>query len=370
MKLANKPKFKKYTFAQDANADTIEEVPDTQTPTKEANGYIGYQYGYTIYNMKPLIDGGKPPRGQQLNQVLNDITSVTQYATMGGTYDLNESISSETGYPKNALITNDTGIFRSLQDDNKVTNLADTNAWQQVVSFEKHMTRTVGSLFYAVSNKTRLNGALLCNGDEYSLLDFPDLKKYLDNGTLYYKSLLEWKSDYEINEGQVGYFGYDPDFFDLEFPNLCTFRVPCINSGRFLSSIDSEGHKIHPHTPYVTTPGTYLYQGFPNIQGSFYFMTMDEKLTDKAYSAYGRGAFSLSTYKPGKQFNIPTLNNNPDARPADVIYNEFTFNLHEGFKAWEQENYKYREVKNLSSKANIILPQTICEGLYVVVSEN
>lgn len=137
MKQVNKPKFKRYIFAENAQQTTIEDVPDTQSQEQEAQGYIGYQDGYTLTNMKPATEGGKPPRGQQLNQLLKDITSVTQYATAGGTYSMDTAITGSLGYPKNAVICiDDVGLFRSLQDDNKVTDYNNTNAWQKIVDFK------------------------------------------------------------------------------------------------------------------------------------------------------------------------------------------------------------------------------------------
>ena len=225
MKLANRPQFKKYVFAQEATNDTIEPVPDTQTETKEAQGYIGYQKGYTINNMKPLTEGGKPPRGQQLNQLLKDITSVTQYATAGGTYDLDQNISNDNGYPKNALITNDSGVYRSLQDDNKVIDLNNKNYWQRVISFNPQPNRSIGSLFYSMKNSE--NGALLCNGNEYNISNYPDLQPYLDNNEIVNYDFTQWDTSTRNNNGNVGYFGYEK--------STGKFRTPCIMSGAYLS---------------------------------------------------------------------------------------------------------------------------------------
>ena len=116
MKQNDRPKFRKYQFAE-----------------KEAEGYIGYQNGFTITNMIPILEGGKPPRGQQFNQILKDITAVTQYATVGGTFSYNPDVTNATGYPKNAIICiDDIGLYRSLKDDNKEQYTV-TTAWHPIL---------------------------------------------------------------------------------------------------------------------------------------------------------------------------------------------------------------------------------------------
>ena len=238
MKFANRPEFKKYIFAENATPDTIEAVPDTQTDTQQAQGYMGYEKGYTINNMKPLTEGGRPPRGQQLNQLFKDITSVTQYLTIGGTYDLDETVSAATGYPRNALIVNDSGIYRSLVDDNQVTDLNNKTYWQFVLDFNppKKIERIIGSFFYSAILLNQPKDVLRCDGKEYNIADYPQLKKFLDDGRIVNNTFTEWDKSDKNNNGNVGYFGYDQQ--------NKKFRVPKIQSGTYLSPANMPNGKL------------------------------------------------------------------------------------------------------------------------------
>ena len=229
MRQANKPKFRKYIFAESAKATNIENVPDTQSAEQERQGYIGYQHGYTEYNMKPLTEGGKPPRGQQLNQVLKDITSVTQYATVGGTYGIDNDVVKSTGYPKNAIIcVDDVGLFRSLRDDNKEFNYKDTDSWKKVVDFNPkfYQQRILGEVFFA-NRLDNPDGCLKCDGREYDIKNYPRLQKYMENGKVKYTSYSDYKSMVD-STGSCILFAWDKED---------KFRAPTLKCGTMLSNV-------------------------------------------------------------------------------------------------------------------------------------
>lgn len=229
MRQASKPKFKRYIFAENAKETNIEEVPDTQSTDKEIQGYIGYQRGYTEYNMRPLTEGGKPPRGQQLNQVLKDITSVTQYATVGGTYGIDSNVTNSTGYPKNAIIcVDDVGLFRSLRDDNKESNYKNTDSWKKVVDFNPkfYQQRILGEVFFA-NRLDNPDGCLKCDGREYRISEYPRLQKYMKNDKVRYTSYSNYKSMVD-NTGSCILFAWDKSD---------TFRAPTLKCGTMLSNV-------------------------------------------------------------------------------------------------------------------------------------
>ncbi len=259
MKLTNRPKFKRYIFAEEAAANTIEDVPETQTSAQETQGYIGYQHGYTINNMKSITEGGKPPRGQQINQLFKDITAVTQYATMGGTYPLNTDVTQSVGYPKNAIVCiDDAGLFRSLQDDNKETDYNNTTYWQKIVDFNppKYIQRILGEIFYAVRTDTP-NGCLKCDGKTYNSNTYPKLISYLKANKIAKVDLKSYDNEISANGGCIR-FGYDN--------NGSTFRVPKIPSGYFLSNpVDNMVAAKNTITP---KQGDYIKDQIVNITGS------------------------------------------------------------------------------------------------------
>lgn len=279
MKLTNRPKFKRYIFAEEAAANTIEDVPETQTSAQETQGYIGYQHGYTINNMKSITEGGKPPRGQQINQLFKDITQITQYATMGGTYTLDTDITQSIGYPKNAIVCiDDAGLFRSLQDDNKETDYNNTTYWQKIVDFNppKYIQRILGEIFYAVRTDTP-NRCLKCDGSTYQSKDYPKLISYLKANKIAKVDLEGYDNEISSNGGCIR-FGYDN--------NGSTFRVPKIPSGYFLSNPD--GQIIANKSTINPRQGSYVKDQIVNITGSI------GQNIDRGIDISGTGCFQNS----------------------------------------------------------------------------
>ena len=259
MKQNDRPKFRRYQFAENANESTIEEVPDIQTTEKEAEGYIGYKNGFTRTNMIPILEGGKPPRGQQINQLFKDITQITQYKTVGGMYDINTEVINYTGYPKNAIVCiDDAGLFRSLQDDNKETDYNNTTYWQKIVDFNppKYIQRILGKIFYAIRTDTP-NGCLKCDGNTYQSKDYPKLISYLKANKIAKVDLKSYDNEISANGGCIR-FGYDN--------NGSTFRVPKIPSGYFLSNPD--GQIIANKSTINPKQGSYVKDQIVNITGS------------------------------------------------------------------------------------------------------
>ena len=263
MKQAHKPKFKRYIFAENAKATNIEDVPDTQFTDKEIQGYIGYQHGYTEYNMKPLTEGGKPPRGQQLNQVLKDITSVTQYATVGGTYGIDSNVINSTGYPKNAIIcVDDVGLFRSLKDDNKESNYNDTDSWKKVVDFNPkfYQQRILGEVFFA-NRLDNPDGCLKCDGREHKISDYPRLQKYMKNDKVSYISYNGYKSMID-DTGSCILFAWD---------KKDTFRAPTLKCGTMLSNPYGQIDAYNNGGSITPKIGKSLYDQVLNATGSLVF---------------------------------------------------------------------------------------------------
>ena len=259
MKQAHKPKFRRYIFAENANSTNIEDVPDTQSSGKEIQGYIGYQHGYTEYNMKPLTEGGKPPRGQQLNQVLKDITSVTQYATVGGTYGIDSNVTNSSGYPKNAIIcVDDVGLFRSLRDDNKESDYNDTSSWKKVVDFNPkfYQQRILGEVFFA-NRLDNPDGCLKCDGREYDIKDYPRLQKYMKNGKVGYISYSGYTS--MINDtGSCILFAWDKGD---------KFKAPTLKCGTMLSNPYGQIDAYNNGGSIIPKIGESLYDQVFNITG-------------------------------------------------------------------------------------------------------
>lgn len=348
MKQINKPKFKRYIFAENAKEANIENVPDTQSEEQERQGYIGYQHGYTEYNMKPLTEGGKPPRGQQLNQVLKDITSVTQYATVGGTYGIDNDVINSTGYPKNAIIcVDDVGLFRSLKDDNKEPDYKDTSSWKKVVDFKVEKNRTIGSLFYAFRTEEILDGALNCNGKIYNKSGYGNfVDNYLERNLIPSVSFAEYnKILTDNNYTACGFFGFEK--------NSDTFRVPFLNSQTFLSPANQTNNITYrrPRTEKdIQIPskvGYFCPEIFPDINTNTGVAILSYQLDKDNYKVlYNSNARNSYRADPYSTSDRPTI------KDASLNINfSKQFNIYRGGKSQH-------------------IPPTVFANLYVVVSEN
>ena len=286
MKQTNKPKFKKYSFAENTEQSNIEDVPDSQTAENEAQGYIGYEHGYTSYNMRPITEGGKPPRGQQLNQLLNDITKVTQYSTVGGTYGIDEEVLNNTGYPKNAIIcVDDVGLFRSLRDDNKESDYNDTSSWKKVVDFNPkfYQQRILGEVFFA-NRLDDPDGCLKCDGREYRISDYPRLQKYMGNGIVGYTSYSDYKSMVD-STGSCILFAWDRGE---------NFKAPTLKCGTMLSNTYGQIKRYIAVDNYTPNFGNSLMDQIFNIQGYVGPLYSDVPLGYKVglYDCVGNNAFA------------------------------------------------------------------------------
>lgn len=248
-----KPKFKRYVFAQEAEESTLEDVPEVQTAEKEKEGYCGYQHGFTNINMTALEQGGKPPRGTQFNQILKDITGITQYLSAGGLYPMDKDIIQSEGYPKNAIICIDgVGLFRSLMDDNKIEDYKDTSAWSMVIDFKpvRKIQRIVGEIFPAIRSDIP-DGCLRCDGKKHWEHDYQYfVDKYLKTGKIPFSlSFDDWDKKAKSQEGNCGSFGID------EYTGY--FRTPRIKTGTFLTNGS------------YSDAGTFGWDQIVNIVGSF-----------------------------------------------------------------------------------------------------
>lgn len=315
MKEANKPKFKKYVFAENADDTTIENVPDSQSTEQENQGYIGYKRGFTQTNMKSITEGGKPPRGQQFNQLLKDITKVTQYATVGGTYGIDNDVITSSGYPKNAIICiDDVGLFRSLRDDNKESDYNDINSWKKVVDFNTkfYQQRILGEVFFA-NRLDNPDGCLKCDGTEYRISNYPRLQKYMSSGKVKYISYNEYNNMVN-NTGSCILFAWDKGG---------DFKVPTLKCGTMLSNAYGQIDAYNNGGSIIPKIGESLYDQVLNAEG---YLVFDYRIEPPFQTIYGgmihfnqtTGVFYLTGNKEigffratdtvGKYYKYDTLN--------------------------------------------------------------
>lgn len=248
MSFTSKPGFVKQAFANNGIKDTI---PDTTLN----QGYASYDEGFPAITMQPKESGGLPPRGQDMNGILNAITQFNLYSQMGGTYGLDNNILTNGGYAKNSIVFQDDGIYRSLIDNNTDDFVNDPSVigstWQLILDYsvEAGTNGVPGQLsFFARTDVP--TGWLRCDGTQYTKASFPDFwDEYLTQNKIPTCSYADYATEISDN-GNCGKFAVD-------LVNL-TFKVPTIQGQVFISQALSSGDI-----------GKFNAESLPNITGQF-----------------------------------------------------------------------------------------------------
>jgi len=84
-------------------------------------GNASWEQGFPPETMKQIAQGGVPPRGQDMNGILNKVTLILQYLQSGTPFKYNSAFASSIGgYPKGALVlsTDNETIWRNTVDGN------------------------------------------------------------------------------------------------------------------------------------------------------------------------------------------------------------------------------------------------------------
>lgn len=266
MSFATKPTFVKQAFANNGIKNTI---PDTTLN----EGYASYDEGFPAITMQPKESGGLPPRGQDMNGILNELSQFNQYQQMGGTYGLDNNILTNGGYAKNSIVYQDDGIYRSLTDNNTddfVNNPSVIGStWQLIVDYNTNSgsNGVPGQLSYFARTDIP-SGWLRCDGTQYTKASFPNFwDDYLTQNKLPTCSYAEYATEISDN-GNCGKFAVD-------LVNL-TFKVPTIQGQVFISQALASGDI-----------GKFNAESLPNIKGSF----ASNDFTDNATNTITSGAF-------------------------------------------------------------------------------
>lgn len=94
--------------------------------TTATPGYASYTYGFPAITRTPKAAGGIPPRGVDMNGILNAISAIARWSAAGGGYKYDSTFANDTnvaGYPKGAEILNSAGLGRWLNlIDGNTTN--------------------------------------------------------------------------------------------------------------------------------------------------------------------------------------------------------------------------------------------------------
>lgn len=135
MKQSDSPKKQAVAFGINGQRE------DLLNATPAGDNTASYDSGFPPVTMILKAAGGLPPKGQNMNQILYELSGIAQWANAGGGYNFDSDFAASiSGYPKGAVIPNSTndGFWLNTTDAN-TTNPENTTAaltgWVPVDSY-------------------------------------------------------------------------------------------------------------------------------------------------------------------------------------------------------------------------------------------
>lgn len=134
MKVINAPKKHAETFGVNGQR-TSTGIPVTVAPT---TGFFSLDKGISDLNMIPRENGGIPPGGKDMNQILFELSATKRWFDAGGPilFDA-DYVKNINGYPKGTILTGNDylTLWRSTVDDNATDPNNGGAGWQKVSDY-------------------------------------------------------------------------------------------------------------------------------------------------------------------------------------------------------------------------------------------
>ncbi|MEY0016034.1 phage tail protein [Providencia rettgeri] len=168
------PKLIVKPFAKNGQKNVIPENYETSMDSNQAT----WDQGFGQITMLPVAAGGLPPKGQDFNGILNQISESIVYQSKGGRFKFSPEYSESIGgYPKGAILQSDDEKkeYQSIIDNNKVNfntaTQAQINAAWKLFSTDDMLQQIAGKQpagDYATN--TALNNGLNAKFDKTSIV--------------------------------------------------------------------------------------------------------------------------------------------------------------------------------------------------------
>ncbi|QIF58531.1 MULTISPECIES: phage tail protein [unclassified Providencia] len=159
------PKLIVKPFAKNGQKNVIPENYETSMDSNQAT----WDQGFGQITMLPVAAGGLPPKGQDFNGILNQISENIVYQSQGGRFKFSpEYAESIGGYPKGAILQSDDEKkeYQSSIDNNKVNfNTAtqtQVNAAWKLISTDDMLQQIAGK---------QPSGSYAIKGDSYTKIE-------------------------------------------------------------------------------------------------------------------------------------------------------------------------------------------------------
>lgn len=203
------PTFIPIAFAENGLKNTIQK---TRQPTQDIED-MTWVDGTPQITLTPIADGGKAPKGQDFNGVLNAITKHTIFNQNGERYKWDSSVVTEFGgYAKDAIVQSNDGLreYISLVDNNtndpNVGGVA--NVWRVYAGNGSvpNATSTVAGIMPVINslNNTSVSSALSAAQGKAIADSFASLRQANGYQRIFGGLIIQWGTvDYSSNPGEI-----------------------------------------------------------------------------------------------------------------------------------------------------------------------
>lgn len=154
---------------------------DLLSTTPAGSNQASYDVGFPAITMLLKSAGGLPPKGQDMNQILYELSSIGRWFSAGALNTFDAAFSTGIGgYPKGAVLISDNGskIFVSTTDGNTNNPNSVTTGWLDLLSYLNTGLSSLGALTGAADTMPYFTGP-----NTYSLTSLTSVGRQLISQT-------------------------------------------------------------------------------------------------------------------------------------------------------------------------------------------
>lgn len=160
------------------NGQRVAILPTTPAGDNSAS----YEQGFPPITMILKSAGGLPPKGQDMNQILYELSALGRWSSTGALNTFDSEFASEiSGYPSGAMLISDDGerIFINTTEGNLSDPNSNGTGWKDILSYLGLGEGSALPVGVPVPwpLETPPTGWLKCNGAPFSAEEYPKLAK-------------------------------------------------------------------------------------------------------------------------------------------------------------------------------------------------
>ncbi|EFH5648119.1 hypothetical protein GPH12_13370 [Escherichia coli] len=150
--------------------------------TPAGDNSASYEQGFPPITMILKSAGGLPPKGQDMNQILYELSALGRWSSTGALNTFDSEFASEiSGYPSGAMLISDDGerIFINTTEGNLSDPNSNGTGWKDILSYLGLGEGSALPVGVPVPWPSAIppTGWLKCNGAPFSAEEYPELAK-------------------------------------------------------------------------------------------------------------------------------------------------------------------------------------------------